>query len=452
MKIKDVVFLGNANIKGNKKSSTIIALIWLLVISISLISSFAVTLSNAVNEYKEDFRARTLEVDPWNVKLTSNVIENIKQVDHVEKIYMLQGMREQLFDVVSIKNENGTVQEFEQSSIGDNTVTAWSLIGDETSNVIYGETLEESPTFSCIIPSLFYPFDFEGTSPIDLDYIDGKSLIGNTITVTAEEGFELLYNYNRIVGGGNEYLYLPPMEFNLKIVGVYYASPVGTGYYDHIFVSEETGRLIVEQELKAGGVDIDSGTSVVAEWWNTPSLRTHYLLVDDYDNIDYVYNQLTEMGIDCADRPEAGIKGGVMTISSLLTVVGAFLVIATLILSIINLIQSSTDSINSRKGEIGLLKAIGYTDRQIFGCLYYEQLNLTVKGFFMGAIFSFVFILIANIINSHRKFADRLYIVDWSAFLIFLSIALLFVIIIPLICQIITLKKLNKIQPREAMN
>lgn len=62
-------------------------------------------------------------------------------------------------------------------------------------DVMAGKSLDESPVYSCIIPSLFYPFEYENTDS-DLNYIDGESLIGKTITVTPSngDGLEVFYN------------------------------------------------------------------------------------------------------------------------------------------------------------------------------------------------------------------------------------------------------------------
>ncbi len=453
MKIKNINFIATANIKGNEKSTLILVLMIILVISLSLISSFSFTVTSAVNEFKEDYRARLLEVDPWLKELDNKILESIRQVDHVENIYMLQGMRDQVFDILDISDENGTYEELQkQLEKREGSVQAWSLIGSEKRSVIAGKTLDESPTFSCIIPSLFYPFNDDDSSTNstnqNLDYIDGKNLVGKTFTVKAFGGyFEDLYNYEDDVFGGNEWVYLPALEYKLKIAGVYYSSPTGAGDYDQIYVSEETGRLIEEMALKAAGFE----NAKVEKWWNTPSLRTHYLLVDDYENIDYVYNTLTDMGIDCAHQPELGIKESVLIISNILSFAGIFIIAATFLLCVINLIQSTTNSLKNRRGEIGLLKAIGYKNRQVFACLCYEHFNLTLKGFLIGGGFSAIFILIANIINSRRTYIDRLYIVNWSDYLIFLFISLGIAVIVPLICQIIALHRLTKIQPKEAM-
>lgn len=453
MKLANVRFLSKANIRKNKRGNIVRILIVLLVLSLTLISSFAITVTDAVNEYKEDFRARALEVDPWDGHLDEDTLESIRNVDHVEDIYMLEGMRDCMFDVVETDDEELS------ESIGseDVYVWAWSLIGDEKRSVIAGKALDESPTFSCIIPSMFYPFENvydeeSGSNKNNLDYIDGESLIGKTITIKASaDNYETLYNYYENGYGANEWVQLPVLEYKLKIVGVYYSSPTAAGYFDEIYVSSETGKLITEMALKAGGYNLDSDENIIEKWWSTPSLHTHYLIVDDFDNISYVYNELSEMGISCSPDSELGLKNGVETMANVLSVGGVLLTIATVLLCLVNLIQSSTQAVMTRKGEIGLMKAIGYKNKQIFGCFYYEQLSLTFGGCVIGGIVSAVIIAISNFIFEHSNYVDRLYVVDWNCYLVFLAVSVLFAVIVPLICQLFTLRKLTKIQPKDAM-
>ena len=452
MKLANVRFLAKANIRKNKRGNIVRILIVLLVLSLTLISSYAITVTSAVNEFKEIFRARALEVDPWDGYLDEDTLESIRNVDHVEDIYMLEGMRDCVFNILETDDEE--LQKSIDSK--ESSVWAWSLIGEEDRSVIAGKSLDESPTFSCVIPSLFYPYDdyydAESESEIkNLDYIDGESLIGKTITVKAfGDSYETLYNYYENGYGANEWVQLPALEFNLKIVGVYYASPIGA-YFDEIYVSSETGRLITEMALEADGYDLDSDENVIEKWWSTPSLRTHYVIVDDCNNISYVYNKLIEMGVSCAPDPEFELNNGADTIASVLSVAGTFLIIATAILCLINLIQSSTQAVMTRKGEIGLMKAIGYKNKQIFGCFYYEQLSLTFGGCVIGGVVSAVIIAISNFIFEHSNYVDRLYVIDWNNYLMFLAISVLIAVIVPLICQLFTLRKLTKIQPKDAM-
>lgn len=446
MKLTNVNFLAKANAKINKNEKGIKIVSALLVISITLISAFSITVTKAVNEYKEDYRARTLEVDPWLSELDDNVIESIKNTEHVVDIFPLEGIRNEAFNIVQSSDEN-LQKMIDQEK--NNYLNIWSLFKNEKRSVIAGKTLDESPVLSCVVPSDFYPFEVENENKKP-DYIDGEGLIGKTITVKAINNI-LIQPYN--IDGSSESgsLELPAIEYKLKVVGTYYLSPTETGYYDSIYISEETATKILDDALTKGGYSKDNKTTV-GKWWSDLSLRTHYVVVDDFENIESVYNALTDMNVCCADDSELGIQDSIVNASNIFSFASVFLIISTVLLSVIMIIQSTANALSLRKSDIGLLKAIGYKNSQIFACLYCEQLRVTFTGFAVGTIISIIVTAVSNLFFANRNFIDRLYIINWGNFGILLAISFLIVTIVPLICQLIALRKLNKIQPKDAMN
>ena len=152
MKLTNVNFLTKANAKINKNEKGIKIVSALLVISITLISAFSITVTKAVNEYKEDYRARTLEVDPWLSELDDNVIESIKNTEHVVDIFPLEGIRNEAFNIVQSSDEN-LQKMIDQEK--NNYLNIWSLFKNEKRSVIAGKTLDESPVLSCVVPMIF---------------------------------------------------------------------------------------------------------------------------------------------------------------------------------------------------------------------------------------------------------------------------------------------------------
>ena len=456
MKIKNINFLAKANIKGNRKSIFITAFMVILVISLTLISSYAVTINRAVTDYKNDIRARMITFSPIdNGAVTDELKSKLMSFDHVEDIYELKGIINQYMDVVDVSDENGEYKDFYKGNEDLNgSLNLYPLIGDEKMDVMAGKSLDESPVYSCIIPSLFYPFEYENTDS-DLDYIDGESLIGKTITVTPSngDGLEVFYNIDpELAMYENKTMYLPAIEYKLKVVGVYYSEPTTKGYYNHIFVSEDTGVQIIQDAFDASIIDLNDERSNAVHWYKTPSLHDHFIVVDDYDNIVPLCNELNEAGYFVFSDPELGIQSSIINASNIFRFASVFLIIATFLLSVITIIQSTTNALSLRKSDIGLLKAIGYKNSQIFACLYCEQLRVTFTGFAVGTIISVVITVVSNLFFSNRNYIDRLYIINWGTFGILLAIAFLIVTIVPLICQLIALRKLNKIQPKDAMN
>ena len=425
-----------------------------MVISLALIPCFSITVTNSVNERKDDFRSRCLELDPWDKELTPDALKSIREISHVQEVDMFQGMRDINFDLIEINDENIDNNTQKQNlTVAENAnIITMSLIGSEKRNVISGKSLDESPEYSCIIPNTLNLSS--GSENNNSNYIDGDSLIGKTLVVSTSETnkFALLYNYFNNEQSGNEWVSLPSLVFKLKVVGTYYKSPTSFGYGGIVFVSEKTGKSIIEQELKAGGYDLNSDESDVEKWWSTPSLRTHYVVVDKYDNISYVYNEISKMGYTCANDPELGTNESVFIMANILNVASSVLVTAPVLLFIFIIIHSIVFNIKNRKGEIGLLKSVGYKDTQIFLTMFFEELTLIFRGFLIGGAFSAVFIAVANLINCNAEsYVNRLYIVKWSDFITLLVVSLVIAMFILFLCQLITVKKITKIQPKDAM-
>ncbi len=456
MKYSYYRFLSKANIKGNKKSHAVIALMCVLVIACTVISCFTLVTQNAVNKYKDDYRARSLELDPWLLPITDAALEAISNIEHVESVADTTGFRSIcMFDIIDINSEKESSNKVdEEIKSKEALVYVCGLIGDEEKTVIAGDSLENSPEFSCIVPSLFYPFQDENNLNYEnIDYIDGTSLIGKTISLKGYNGDVCIrYNYSDGVVSGNDDALLPSPEYKLKIVGTYYCSPTTSGSFQDIYVSRETDLKMTEMALKSSGIDLSSDESKLAKWWNESSLHSYFVVADDYNNLSYVYNTISEMGYEIANSPEQLIKDSTVLMANLFGTVGLFLIFALFILAVITLVQSSISSVNERKSYIGLLKAIGYKNRQIFVCMCYEQLSLTLKGFLVGGFLSTAFIAFTNFVFRHGAYQGLLYIIDWRLFLFFICISLAISIIIPLICQVILIKKLTDIQPINAMS
>lgn len=455
MKYLYIRFLSKANIKGNKKSNAVIVLMCLLVIACTVISCFTAVTARALNEYKEDYRARSLELDPWLLPLTDDAISSIENVEHVSSVDDIAGFRGVcMFSILDVDNENGSPDKIDEKIKDENTtVYICGLIGDEEKTITAGKNLDDSPIFSCIVPSIFYPFELENSNYEDLDYIDGTTMIGKTITVKGyNDNVSVIYNYREDTVSSNTDEVLPSPEYKLKIVGTYYCTPAKSGYFGDIFVSRETDLKMTEMALESAGVDLSANESKLSRWWNDSSLHSYYVVADDFDNLPYIFNEVSRMGYSIANSPEQLINDSTVLMANLFGTVGVFLIFALLILTVIMLVQSSVSSVNERKSYIGLLKAIGYKNRQIFACVCYEQLSLTLKGFLIGGFLSAAFISFTNFIFTHGEYQGLLYIIDWRLFLLFVCVSLATSIIIPLICQVILIKKLTDIQPINVMN
>lgn len=111
----------------------------------------------------------------------------------------------------------------------------------------------------------------------------------------------------------------------------------------------------------------------------------------------------------------------------------------------------SVDAVKNKKEEIGLMKAVGYKNGQIFGIITFEQLLTTLKGFTIGVAISATAITVINFVFSNGSYANRIFIVNPALYLFITAVAFLMAILVPIICEILVLHKLSKIQPKDAM-
>lgn len=445
MKLRYILFLAKANCKGNSHSVLIVLLVAILVISLTVISSLSITLSNGMDEYRNDFRARTIEAYPDNKTFDEKTLQSVRNINHVASVDIEDEMRNQFFSINNISDENGTYDLLQnQFDEKDTIVNVWLLIGGEKRSVIAGKNLDETPTFSCIIPQLFYPFDEDVYATDSLEYLDAESLIGKTLSLLPSGGY---FSFDYFDGTNSKRVEIPAFEVKLTIVGVYYSSPTSDGGPSTIFVSEETGK-----ELMKTAVDnAKGGKEELENFINHPEYHNIHITVDDFDNIDYVYDELQKMNIYVIEGTELGINPETPLITNLFNILSIFLSTATLLVTFILMLYFSVDAVKNKKEEIGLMKAVGYKNGQIFSIITLEQLLTTLKGFALGSVISATAITVINFVFSNGSYANRIFIVNPTLYLFITAVAFLMAILVPIICEILVLHKLSKIQPKDAM-
>lgn len=445
MKFKYTFFLAKANYKGNIHRGLIVLIVAILVISLTVISSLSITLSNAMEEYRNDFRARTIEAYPDNKTFDENTLLSVKNIDHVDSVDIEDEMRNQFFSIKNISDENGTYDLLQnQFDEKDTMINVWSLISGEKRSVIAGENLDEMPTFSCIIPQLFYPFDESVYETAGLEYMDSESLIGKSITLLPSSGY---FTFDYFDGTESKRTEIPEFEIRLTIVGVYYSSPTADGGPNTIFISEETGKELMKTAVN----NAEGGKEELENFINHPEYHNIHITVDDFDNISYVYDELRKMNIYLIEGTELGINPETPLITNLFNILSVFLTTSTLLVTFILMLYFSVNTIKNKKEEIGLMKAVGYKNGQIFSILTIEQLMITLEGFIIGVAISATAITVINIIFSNGSYSNRIFIVNPTLYLLITSVALLIAVLVPLICKILVLHRLSKIQPKDAM-
>ncbi|MBE6734482.1 MAG: FtsX-like permease family protein [Ruminococcaceae bacterium] len=453
MKLKNLHFLSKANIRGNKNSTVITVLVCLLVVAVTLVSGYSVVTVNALNNIKQSYEARAMSLSPQMGLLTDRVRGEISALEHVEVITDITGIRYCDMEIID------TDDEYIKNKIGK-TETRLRIQGmndGEQLRIIKGKSLDNAPVYSCLVPSIFYPFyDEDNIKMENLEYIDGRTLIGKNITVRGyDKKLHLTYfsPYTNDSGLPTwREISVPSSEFTLNVVGTYYCNPAYSGGYTRLYVSKETDLLITQTALEVN-YDLKDKKDEVALWWNDPSLHEYLVVTDDYRNNSEVFNKVSKgMGYAISRFTEREIEDSLIILSNLLSKVGTFLTVAIVIVSVTLLVQSSSNAIREHKGFIGLMKAIGYKNRQIFTVLLWEQMYLSLRAFLIGGTVSTLAAFLINLKFEHGTFRQLMYLMDWKIYFSFLGLSALIVLLVPLGVELFMLKKLMQIEPREAMS
>ena len=403
--------------------------------------------------------ARRIEIDSLfhepgkGVVLTEEVLNDIRKLEHVQSADINDGMVRQIFNITALRDENGEdcsgmmppTNEYGYS------VEAWSLYKTQEMEVVAGRRLDESPVFSCLVPSTFCPVSDYTIDENIFSLQNGADYIGKTFTVMPFGDNYEFWTYREDADGGymTQLQYLTGVEYQLEVVGVYYSSYAGTGSPKEIYVSNETGQKIEEMAVKATK-DSDFIEQYQRDKTN-PAMHSYTVLADSYENFNTVRQEIKDMGISISAFPERFIPPEIELFATVFTAAGNFFTIAILLLTVINLFLATSSGLLERKGEIGLLKAIGYKNRQIFLTLYLEQLKTGLRAFTIGGVLSAVCVAVINLVNANGPFAGRIYVVSWLDFALLALAALALTTVIPLLCELVMVRSLTKISPREAM-
>lgn len=449
MKLTYSFTIAKANMRGNSRGKLISTLMLVMTASLTLVSVFARTMAEGVDYYQNEIRSRTLDIYPINQLLTEDVIEQIRALEHVESVYINDEIALNIFDLERIGTENGEYKEL-SDFIKENpaNVELYSLIEGEQVDVTEGKNLEESPDFCCLVPHLFYPEYYDVDIYKDaLPWMDARKMIGKTLDLSVHDCFFLFYNAENGEGTGTPTTgILPPFRFKLKVVGVYYLHPASFFNPNAVVVSHRTGRAIQQMAIENSGQG-----GFIREYNERKEFHNYYVVVDDRKYLNEVYNCLVELNVECDPHALYEDNGSMARTGLLFRFFGHLLLVGTLILGVLNLFWSTSDMLLLRKGELGLLKAVGYRNSAIFRCFILEQLMLTLRGFAAGACISALVIGISNLVNTHTGYENRLYVVHLKDYGIYLGYALALALLLPLACEVLMLHRLTRIRPADAM-
>ena len=462
MRINNNLFLAKANLKGSKRKNTVMVMMILSVISVTLLLGF-LGVANTVLEQNKNAKCyrqavifpKTEYEEVESVGVTNKNIKEILSIDHVISCEKRDLPPSESITVTKILDENNknisnTTNETSLKKINEDMC---SQIYDEdlVTRVIKGTNLDKSPVMSCILPDTFTYVEYN----YEKDELTGRkeriateNLLGKTLSVDLEYNIHLFKKSG--VGYSDDSVNLPKISYQLKVVGIYhYSQSTALDGSPDIVISKETAKKIDKMALDnavKNGMKDD-----LDDYINDDQAREYIVTADSIDNINEVIDTLFEKGVNVVGS-EGILDESMLAFTGIFGGVGTFLTVAILLLTVINIFLSVHNNIAERKAEIGRMKAVGYKTSQIFYSMYLENIILAVKALLIGGALSAVTVLIINLVNSAGDTIQQMYVMPWLSFLILLAIAFGVILVIPLVCLLIMVYNIAKIQPQEAMN
>ena len=462
MKISNNLFLAKANLKGSKKKNTVMIMMILSVISVILLVGFLGIVNAVCEDNKNSKMCRQAVIFPTSnlpsdnrVGVTDKNINEILSIDHV-----VSCEREELpytayesVEFTKIVDENGVdiSNTTETTNLKKLTEGMGSQVYDEDFQigVKEGKNLKDSPVMSCMVPDNFtyYTFDDDGNYT-GLDRGTTEGLIGKTLSVDLEYNINLFKESGE--GYSNDWVNLPKISYRLKVVGIYhYSQSTALDGTPDIVISKATAEKIDKMALDNA---VKNGMeNELDDYINDKQAREYIVTADSIDNVNEVIDTLFDKGVNVLGTVGI-VDESMLTFTAIFVGVGTFLTVAILLLTIINIFLSVHNNIAERKSEIGLMKAVGYKTSQIFYSMYLENIILAVKALLIGGALSAVTVLIINLVNWSGDTVQQMYVMPWLSFLILLAVAFGVILVIPLVCLLIMVYNIAKIQPQEAMN
>jgi len=286
-------------------------------------------------------------------------------------------------------------------------------------DIVAGRGILDTDKNVAVIPKYFYP---DYSNEIDffqngVEYLNGENYIGKKCTLEYES-----YDFDK-----NRYKVNQKYKYTFEIIGIYdNASTLDSSY--GIYVPRSDLANIWDTVVKNSTGNIST------------QVKQIYAVVDKQSNIDPVIDKLKGHGIEFERQATPGM---IQEIGSYILLVGIISGFFVFIISIAFLFFSSIDWIRRRAGEIGILKAMGYTDRNIKRIMAAEGIIIGGLSMLLALLVTLASIFIINrVIEIKASFYFKG--MRLSVDVIWILLSSLFSLLLPCIVHLLAVKRIYK--------
>lgn len=375
MKINKIFKISIHRVKQNKKRNLIIAIpIILITILLLTINIIQYSMENYIKSLENNLTMRTISSIRYSVFEYEEKVEKIENIEHVDMV--IGEYEENIYgykycEQLKTKDADGYVK---INPINTKTCP----------DITKGRKLQEDDKYVLIIPSKIYA-DSEGTPTgfrdiyiekrnLNIEYINGEDLVGKKLTISFE------------ASNGNT------LEKQFEIIGTY-----DSNLYNDMSTLYTPKEIIKE-------INLELNPDLL------PELEIS-VVVDKIENVEFVKNELISKGLyeksailqeaQKGDSSETEVNISRVTNINVETInimkkLIIFLLFASILIFLSFLITTNINKTYLSSTEIGVLKAEGYTNKDIQKMTIIENIIVCIISIIVSFI---VFILIINISN-----------------------------------------------------
>lgn len=404
--------LGFKNLTGKKKSTiiTILIITFSIILILTSYTAYKVINTFIIDNINKNVNCRTvfIKYDPMREKV-DNVIKQVKTIPNVLNVFT----NEQYSTYV-------TVDEFKTTKTNGNIRF---IAGDKSTipKILFGTGFDGDSKKNVICPlNIIADDNLSGNKRVTKnDFINGKNFLGKEISVSY-----FSYDHSTSIPKRD-------VEYNdtYKVVGLYDAYNDFSDYNVCYISYNEVERInnIIEGNLE--------------QYKEGESFYYPIAIINNSQNIENVSKAMSAFGYDMQRSMGIDIK-----LSLAIDFAVLFVILLTLVVSTISISVYSKKSIKESEQEIGIMKALGYTNYQVLKTKIIELTIIMITSFVIGIIIYTVLFIISYMILSNGRLALMRFDIQYQIFPIIITLIIMtLVVIFTMSSMIKSIKKSNTI-------
>jgi putative ABC transport system permease protein len=392
LKVSDYLTLGIKNFKrSGKKNIAPIIIITVGILLFNIVSSFFTSITASVNESVVDNSSlKFIHVSSIDSSLKNEDLDKLKGIDHVHNAFP----RTESFVGIEKNKEKLTT----------------TLVGVPSDSIKYFTTKQDNPNLpeNGILLNNSIDSSLEKGEPVKISY---------TVKVKENEGIRK--EIDSVVQDKVEPPYIISFPEDLSIATLEFVQTLNAAFL---------------------GLTLD-------EYLQNPSYEEAILIVPDVNNLSQVAKEVEDMGY----MTEYSLKASksIPVIAKILASVGGILILVLLVFAGTSIASIINQSLRSRYGEIGIMRAIGYKRKHLIRLFTVEVSIISMISFCLSILISFGALKLIEQYVNNLGFADYTFILTLSAYQILASLGVIF--LVSFISSAYPIRKASSIQVSDVL-